>query len=69
MQGDDKTIPSLGGRWPFNHEHCTRDPPNLQKYQIDLGVMIDNWNEFIRLAVISKEPQPVTRREREDLKR
>ena len=30
--------------------------------------MVDrNWNEFIRLAVISKEPQPVTRREREDL--
>ena len=31
--------------------------------------MVDNWNEFIRLSVISKEPQPVTRREREDLKR
>ena len=31
--------------------------------------MVDNWNEFIRLAVLSKEPQPVTRREREDLKR
>ena len=31
--------------------------------------MIENWNEFIRLAVISKDPQPVTRREREDLKR
>ena len=37
--------------------------------RVDLGVMIDNWNEFIRLAVISKDPQPVTRREREDLKR
>ena len=28
--------------------------------RVDLGVMVDNWNEFIRLAVISKEPQPVT---------
>ena len=30
MQGDDKTIPSLGGRWPFNHEHCTRDHPTYR---------------------------------------
>ena len=30
-QKDDKTIPSLGGRWPF--EHCTRDRPNLKKHQ------------------------------------
>ena len=37
--------------------------------RVDLGIMVDNWNEFIRLVVISKEPQPVTRREREDLKR
>ena len=37
--------------------------------RVDLGVMVDNWNEVIRLAVISKEPQPVTRREREDLKK
>ena len=43
--------------------------PTYSKIRADLGVMIDNWNEFIRLAVISKDPQPVTRREREDLKR
>ena len=40
-----------------------------RKLRADLGVMIDNWNEFIRLAVISKDPQPVTRRERENLQR
>ena len=43
--------------------------PTYRNIRADLGVMIDNWNEFIRLAVISKDPQPVTRREREDLKR
>ena len=43
--------------------------PTYSKIRADLGVMIDIWNEFIRLAVISKEHQPVTRREREDLKR
>ena len=31
--------------------------------------MVENWNEFIRLAVISKDPQPVTVEERENLKR
>ena len=36
---------------------------------MDLGIMVDNWNEFIRLAVLSKEPQPVTSREKEDLKK
>jgi len=31
--------------------------------------MVENWNEFIRQAVISKYPQPVTVYERENLKR
>ena len=31
--------------------------------------MIVNWNEFIRLAVISNDLQPVTKAEREELKR
>ena len=31
--------------------------------------MIENWNEFIRLAVISNDLQPVTKAEREELKR
>ena len=43
--------------------------PTYRNIRVDLGVMIDNWNEFIRLVVISKDPQPVTRREWEDLKR
>ena len=30
---------------------------------------MENWNDFIRLAVISKDPQPVTVEERENLKR
>jgi len=43
--------------------------PTYRNIRADLGVMIDNWNELIRLAVISKDAQSVTRREREDLKR
>ena len=39
------------------------------KIRADLGVMVENWNEFIRMAVISKDPQPVTGEERENLKR
>ena len=31
--------------------------------------MIVNWNEFIRFAVISNDLQPVTKAEREELKR
>ena len=31
--------------------------------------MIVNWNEFIRLDVISNDLQPVTKAEREELKR
>ena len=40
-----------------------------RRTRVDLGIMVDNWNEFIRLAVLSKEPQPVTSREKEDLKK
>ena len=43
--------------------------PAYSKIRADLGVMVENWNEFIRLAVISKDPQPVTVEERENLKR
>ena len=43
--------------------------PAYSKIRADLGVMLENWNEFIRLAVISKDPQPVTVEERENLKR
>ena len=43
--------------------------PAYSKIRADLGAMVENWNEFIRLAVISKVPQPVTRGEREDLKK
>ena len=43
--------------------------PAYSKIRADLGVMVENWNEFIRLAVISKVPQPVTREERENLKK
>ena len=31
--------------------------------------MVETWNNFIRLAVISKDPQPSTVEEREFLKR
>merc|ERR1712030_295069 len=41
-----------------------------RRTRVDLGIiMVDNWNEFNRFADISKEPQPVTSREREDLKK
>ena len=40
-----------------------------RRTRVDLGIMVDNWNEFIRLAVLSKEPQPVTSRQKEDPKK
>ena len=43
--------------------------PAYSKIRADLEVMVENWNKFIRLAVISKDPQPVTVEERENLKR
>jgi len=43
--------------------------PTYRNIRVGLRIMIDNWNKFIRLVVMSKEPQPVKRREREDLKR
>ena len=43
--------------------------PAYSKIRADLDVMVENWNEFIRLAVISKDLQPVTVEERENLKR
>ena len=39
------------------------------KLRADLEVMVETWNDFIRLAVISKDPQPSTVEEREILKR
>jgi len=43
--------------------------PAYSKIRADLEVMVENWNEFIRLAVISKDSQPVTVEERKNLKR
>ena len=43
--------------------------PAYSKIRADLGLLVENWNEFIRQAVISKDPQPVTVEERENLKR
>ena len=43
--------------------------PAYSKIRADLEVMVENWNNFIRLAVILKDPQPVTVEERENLKR
>ena len=39
--------------------------PAYSKIRADLEVMVENWNEFIRLAVISKDPQPAMVEERE----
>ena len=35
------------------------------KLRADLEVMVETWNDFIRLAVISKDSQPSTVEERE----
>ena len=43
--------------------------PAYSKLRADLDVMMETWNNFIRLAVISKDPQPSTVEEREFLKR
>ena len=43
--------------------------PAYNKLRADLDVMVETWNNFIRLAVISKDPQPSTVEEREFLKR
>ena len=39
------------------------------KTRADLGVMVENWNQFIRMLDISKEPQPVTSEEGRPKKR
>ena len=39
------------------------------KLRADLEVLVEKWTEFIRLAVIAKDPQPFTAQEREILKR
>ena len=43
--------------------------PAYNKLRADLEVMVETWNDFIRLAVISKDPQPAMVEERENLKR
>ena len=39
------------------------------KLRADLEALVEKWTEFIRLAVIAKDPQPKTAQEREILKR
>ena len=43
--------------------------PAYSKLRADLEVMVEKWNDFIRLVVISKDPQPSTVEEGEILKR
>ena len=39
------------------------------KLRADLEALVEKWTEFIRLAVIAKDPQPKTAQEREIMKR
>ena len=39
------------------------------KLRADLEVLVEKWAQFIRVAVIAKDPQPSTAAEREILKR
>ena len=39
------------------------------KLRADLEVLVEKWAQFIRVAVIAKDPQPFTAEEREILKR
>ena len=38
------------------------------KLEIELNQLVEDWSRYIRLAVISKEPQPCTEADREILK-
>ena len=50
--------------YPFNPtDTAQKIDSTYREMEVDLRVMVDNWNEYISLAVLTKEPQPVTRAE------